>query len=183
MTPTPREIKVLVFGDGAQLASSVAASIVELAKESIAEHGDCCIALSGGSTPRNVYKLLGTPDVSDEMPWNKTLLFWGDERLVKPDHPDSNYRMVYEALLKGGPVPLENIVPIPTGGGDASVSAEKYEQILQRRIKRKSDGFPVFDLILLGIGNDGHTASLFPGTPALLDTGRTPPHRDLVQPA
>ena len=169
---TPPEIKVLHYEDGDRLARAVAASIVELAKEAIAEHGQCAIALSGGSTPRHVYELLGKAAAAD-MPWKSTLLFWGDERVVKPDHPDSNYRMVYEALLKNGPVPLENIVPIQTTGFDPAACADRYERILHERIRRQTDGFPLFDLILLGIGNDGHTASLFPGTPAPLERSRS----------
>jgi 6-phosphogluconolactonase len=166
---TPPELKVMVYDDSDRLAREVAASIVELAKEAVVEHGQCTLALSGGSTPRRVYEVLGKSGVVDDMPWEHTLLFWGDERVVKPDHPDSNYRMVYEALLKGGPVPLENIVPIQTTGLDPATCAERYERTLHQRIRRKSEGFPLFDLILLGIGNDGHTASLFPGTPAPLE--------------
>ena len=168
-----QEFKVMVLDDGEALARNAAAAIEELAKERVAESGWFNIALSGGSTPKAVYSLLGNPKLHGAMPWTKTRLFWGDERRVKPDHPDSNYRMVYEALLKNGPVPLENIFPIPTGETTADESAQKYEQTLNEKITKKKDGFPVFDVVLLGIGPDGHTASLFPGTPAPLEMKKT----------
>jgi 6-phosphogluconolactonase len=162
----------MVFESSDALARNTASSIVELAKECVAESGHFNIALSGGSTPKSVYALLSDPKVYDGMPWDKTFLFWGDERFVRPDHPDSNYRMVYEALLKKGPVPLENILPIQTNEPDPAACAAKYEAVLKEKLSRKEDDFPVFDLILLGIGADGHTASLFPGTPAPLEMTR-----------
>ncbi len=165
------EVKVLV--DGEALSHHAAKAIETLAKERVAETGWFNLALSGGSTPKAVYTLLANQREHGDMPWNKTRLFWGDERNCKPDHPDSNYRMVYEALLKNGPVPLENIYPISTAEPTADDCAAKYAKTLHEKIERKKDGFPSFDLILLGIGPDGHTASLFPGTHAPLEMTKT----------
>ncbi|MEI6233272.1 MAG: 6-phosphogluconolactonase [Planctomycetota bacterium] len=163
---TTQEFKVTVLDDGEALARNAAAAIEELANARIKATGWFNLALSGGSTPKAVYSLLGNPKLHGDFPWAKTRLFWGDERRVKPDHPDSNYKMVYESLLKNGPVPLENIFPISTGEATADESADKYAKTLHDKIATKKDGFPAFDLILLGVGPDGHTASLFPGTPA-----------------
>ncbi len=172
MSNTP-EFKVMVLDDGEAIARNAAGAIEELAKQRVAESGWFNLALSGGSTPKNVYAQLANAKLHGEMPWTKTRLFWGDERRVKPDHPDSNYRMVYESLLKNGPVPLENIYPIGTAEPTADECAAKYEKTLLKTITKQKDGFPCFDLILLGIGPDGHTASLFPGTPAPLEMTRT----------
>ena len=171
MPVSPREFKVMVLDEGA-VAKTAAASIEELARERVAESGRFNIALSGGSTPREVYELLANTRNFPDMPWDKTYLFWGDERMVKPDHPDSNYKMVFDALLKKNVVPIENLFPIGTTAGSAAACAEKYEQTLKSKIQKKSGGFPVFDLIMLGLGPDGHTASLFPGTPAPLERTR-----------
>lgn len=167
------EFKVMVLDDGEALAKTSAASIEQLARERVAETGRFNIALSGGSTPKAVYSLLAIARNFPDMPWTETHLFWGDERFVKPDNPDSNYRMVFEALLKNGPVPLENIHPISTKEATPEACAEKYEAVLKDKIAKKAGGFPVFDLVLLGIGPDGHTASLFPGTPAPAELTRT----------
>lgn len=128
------------------------------------------VALAGGSTPRRLYELLAAPEFSARLPWAKLHFFWGDERLVPRDHPESNYRMVREALLKHVPVPRENIHPVP-GQSSAEAAALAYEQELRERF-RQSRGFPAFDLILLGLGADGHTASLFPRAPALAEKER-----------
>lgn len=167
------EFIVTELEDGEALARNAAEAIETLAKERVAKAGWFNLALSGGLTPKAVYSLLANPSLHAQMPWSKTRLFWGDERRVKPDHPDSNYRMVYEALLKHGPVPLENIFPISTAEASADECAAKYARTLHEKIEKKQDGFPVFDLVLLGIGPDGHTASLFPGTPAPLEMLKT----------
>lgn len=166
------EFKVLVLDDADAVSRKAAKAIEEYAGERVKETGDFTIALAGGSTPKAVYSFLANRSLHGEMPWKRTRLFWGDERKVAPEHAYSNYRMVYETLLKNGPVPLENIFPIQTSAGTAEECAARYEKTLAEKITAKEDGFPVFDLIILGIGPDGHMASLFPGTPAPLELAR-----------
>jgi 6-phosphogluconolactonase len=138
---------------------------------------ECCefagftIALSGGSTPRNLYTLIAA-NASATLPWDKMFFFWGDERHVPPDSPDSNYRMAKESLLSKVPIPPANIFPVPAENPDAAQVAEVYEQTLRRFFAVAPGEFPRFDLILLGMGPDGHTASLFPETAALQEKSR-----------
>lgn len=128
------------------------------------------VALAGGSTPRQLYALLASEEFRNRIPWRQLHFFWGDERLVPKDHPQSNYRMAVETLLKHVPVPGENIHPAPT---QASLdgSALAYEQTIRAHFNQRR-GVPSFDLILLGLGADGHTASLFPFAPALEEKQR-----------
>ncbi|MFQ5664404.1 MAG: 6-phosphogluconolactonase [Terriglobia bacterium] len=126
-----------------------------------------CVALAGGSTPRQLYELLASGEWRHRIPWDQLHFFWGDERLVPHDHRQSNYRMVREALLKHVPVPQQNIHPVPTQAS-LEATARAYEQELRAHFGHRW-GVPGFDLILLGLGADGHTASLFPGAPALED--------------
>jgi len=136
--------------------------------------GTCAVCLAGGSTPRRLYEVLTVPPVVTRFPWDDVHWFWGDERFVPPDHPDSNFRMVDEALLAVAPVPRENIHPIPTEGLSLADAAAAYEAVLKNFYgeDRLDPGRPLFDVTLLGLGQDGHTASLFPGTPALAETER-----------
>lgn len=129
---------------------------------------DCfTVSLSGGSTPRAFYSALAaTPELRGQIPWSKCFFFWGDERHVPPDHSDSNFRMAKEALLQSVPVKPFQIFRISGELDDASESAREYERILSAFFKLKTGQFPRFDLTLLGMGPDGHTASLFPGTDA-----------------
>ncbi len=123
------------------------------------------LALSGGSTPKRLYELLAA---RERFPWSRTHLFWGDERLVPLDHPDSNYRMVETALLRHVPIPPAHIHPMPTDGAPAD-AARRYQQTLEAYYggtELRADK-PLFDVVLLGLGDNGHTASLFPGTPSL----------------
>ena len=126
------------------------------------------LALAGGSTPRRLYELLAGSEFRDKIPWTQVHFFWGDERMVPQDHPQSNYRMGQEALLKHVPVPRPNIHPIPTQASPEE-AAQAYENELRQHFGR---GVPTFDLILLGLGGDGHTASLFPGAAALEEKQR-----------
>ncbi|MFQ5776545.1 MAG: 6-phosphogluconolactonase [Terriglobia bacterium] len=128
------------------------------------------VALAGGSTPRQLYTLLASEEFRTRIPWQQMHFFWGDERLVPKDHPQSNYRMAVESLLKHVPVPGENIHPVPT---QASLdgSALAYEQTLRTHFNQRR-GVPAFDLILLGLGADGHTASLFPHAATLEEKER-----------
>ncbi len=127
------------------------------------------VALSGGSTPRRLYELLAEPPRRDRIPWERIHWFWGDERFVPPNHPDSNYRMVREAMLSRVAIPVGNIHPVPTVGLDPEEAARAYERELQavHGGDRLEPTRPLFDVTLLGLGSDGHTASLFPGTAAL----------------
>lgn len=138
---------------------------VVLAKiqSAIAQTGRCTIALSGGSTPKPLYQQLATQDI----PWNKLHVFWGDERYVPSDHPDSNEGMARQVWLDQVPIPAENIHPMPTQAADPVEAAQQHEIELQQFFQCPATEFPRFDIILLGIGDDGHTASLFPHTKAL----------------
>jgi 6-phosphogluconolactonase len=121
------------------------------------------IALAGGSTPKPLYEALAQQD----LPWSKVQVFWGDERYVPPTHPDSNEGMARAAWLNQVPIPASNVHPMPTSDSDPVVAAERYEQELQQIFQIQPGAFPAFDVILLGMGDDGHTASLFPHTAAL----------------
>ena len=130
------------------------------------------LALSGGRTPRGLYTRLTGDPYRALVPWASLHLFWGDERHVPPDHPDSNYRMVQETLLARAPVPPGNVHRIPAENPDAAEAARGYEGILRAFFRLKEGQVPRFDLVLLGLGADGHVASLFPGSEALRETGR-----------
>jgi len=140
--------------------------LIRTATEAIAQRGRFSIALSGGSTPRSLYTLIAA-NASSTLPWDKMFFFWGDERHVPADDADSNYRMAKETLLSKVAIPPANIFRIPAENPDADAAAEAYEQTLRKFFDPAPGEFPRFDLILLGIGPDGHTASLFPETPAL----------------
>lgn len=129
----------------------------------IAERGICTIAASGGSTPEPLYKALCAQD----LPWDKIHVFWGDERYVPDDHPDSNQKMARLAWLDQVNIPASNIHPMPTGSADPAADAHAHETELQQFFKVSDGEFPAIDIILLGIGDDAHTASLFPHTAAL----------------
>jgi 5-dehydro-2-deoxygluconokinase len=158
---------VEVFADGDALARAEAERIVAQAAAAIASRGRFSIALSGGSTPRALYTLLATPAFASRIDWSRVHVFWGDERCVPPDHPDSNFRMTREALLERVPIPPDNVHRI-AGEETPEVAARAYEQTL-RSFFGASGRKPqrTFDLVLLGMGDDGHTASLFPGTAAV----------------
>jgi 6-phosphogluconolactonase len=162
------------------LATAALALIVGSAQKHIAETGRFTCVLAGGTTPRSVYELLGKSANADLVDWQNTYLFWGDERAVPPDHDDSNYRMVENALLNYVPIPAENVFRMH-GEIDPHEAARQYEsKILQfysgMVSSKTADNLhgktPVFDLVLLGIGTDGHTASLFPGSAALQEQER-----------
>lgn len=153
-----------------ELAKRAARWIADIAG---AASGRIAISLSGGSTPRRLYGLLADPPFRDAMPWDRIHWFWGDERFVPPDHPDSNFRMVREALLSRAPVPVANIHPVDTSGAPAD-SARAYEATLKSYYGGDAldPARPLFDIELLGLGPDGHTASLFPGTTVLTERQR-----------
>ncbi len=152
--------------DPADLAERVAAWLLARAQ---AKAGRFAIALSGGSTPKALYARLAQAPYRDAFPWDRTHLFWGDERFVPPDDPLSNYRMVKEALLDHAPIPAANIHPTPTTGETPEQAAADYARTLQAFYGADAldPARPLFDVNLLGLGDDGHTASLFPGTAVL----------------
>ena len=131
--------------------------------------GPFAINLSGGSTPKRLYELLATEAYRLEIDWKRVHIFFGDERFVPMDHPDSNYRMAHEALLSKVPIPGENVYPVQTQSGTPEEAAAAYEETLKRFYGKTTLDLarPLFALTLLGLGEDGHTASLFPGTAAL----------------
>jgi len=148
------------------LVRAAAERIVSVVVESVKRNGRSMIALSGGSTPRNVYKLLGSEKFKTRVPWNALHLFWSDERCVPPGHSDSNFRMVKEALLDVVDIPPSNIHRIQ-GERPPSEAAHAFEKELRQVFGLQDNSIPDFDLMLLGLGEDGHTASLFPETTAL----------------
>ena len=153
------------------LFDAAAEEVVRAASEAVSQHGRFTIALSGGSTPRSLYHLLAT-NARSSLPWDRMFFFWGDERHVPPTDPDSNYRMADETLLSKIPVTPGNVFRVPAENPDASAAAAAYEQTLLKFFALQPGQFPRLDLILLGLGPDGHTASIFPGTPALHEKSR-----------
>jgi 6-phosphogluconolactonase len=159
-----------VYGDAEQLARAAAELFAALATDSIKARGRFRVALSGGSTPRRVYELLSAAEFSRRVDWNHVDMFWGDERYVPADDRDSNYRMAAEALLRHVPVPAANIHRVPTEISPPSAAADAYEEQIRQSFADSS--MPEFDLIYLGLGTNGHTASLFPRSPALSEQSR-----------
>ncbi len=149
-----------IVNDLRGLSQAAAEEFVNQATGTVRANGRFTVALSGGSTPRSLFSLLATT-FRDQLPWDKMFFFWGDERHVPPDHPESNYRMAYEALLSKVPVPAENVFRVPAEIPDANQATADYEQTLRKFFQLSPGAFPRFDLILLGMGPDGHTASLF----------------------
>ena len=161
--------KVLVFETSEQLAQAAAERFVECALEFHAELDRFSVALAGGNTPRRVYELLATERFKTRVEWPRVHLFFGDERCVPPEHPDSNYLMAYETLISKVPIPAKNVHRI-IGEGNANENARVYENQLRTFFAGLS--WPRFDLVLLGMGEDGHTASLFPNSSALKESAR-----------
>lgn len=152
-----------ILSDKARLIDRAVSLIVEKIESAIAQRGQCTIALAGGGTPKPIYEQLAQKN----LPWEHLHIFWGDERYVPPEHPDSNQKMAREAWLDQVSFPPENIHPIPTTGENPLADAQKHQQELKAFFQCQEGEFPSFDIILLGIGDDGHTASLFPQTKAL----------------
>ena len=154
-----------------ELFEAVAEEVVRAANQAVAQRGRFTLSLSGGSTPKNLYTLLAT-NARTSLPWDRTYFFWSDERHVPPSDPESNYRMAEEAMLSKVPVAASNVFRVPTENPDAAAAAEAYEQTLRKFFTVEAGQLPRFDLILLGMGPDGHTASLFPETAALRERSR-----------
>jgi len=157
-----------IFEDKAALSKTAAELFVRTAREAVQQHGRFTVALTGGSSPVQLYSLLAQLPYREQVPWQQTFIFWGDERWVPLTDERSNFRMAQENLLSKVPVPQEQVYPM---WGDAAPEAfaRQYEQLLQQHFGQQA---PQFDLILLGMGDDGHTASLFPGTEVLHETSR-----------
>ena len=166
MTPANKIFQV--YPDTTILHTAAANLFVKLAQTAVADHGHFTVALSGGSTPQQLYELLAQEPFCQQIPWQQVLVFWGDERHVPPDDPQSNQRMARLALLNKVPIPAENIIPMAYEASPEE-TARHYETQLYTRFNGQ---VPRFDLILLGLGTDGHTASLFPGTSAVTEKTR-----------
>jgi 6-phosphogluconolactonase len=166
--------ELVVVPDARALARRAAERIVELTRAAVKARGACAVALAGGSTPRATYEVLGTSALAAALPWGALSWYFGDERAVPPDHPESNYRAACETLFADRPELLARVHRMPADASDLETAAREYGAALPDPL----------DLVLLGIGEDGHTASLFPGLPALAEraarvvvvTGPKPPN-------
>lgn len=162
-----------VLSDAAAVAEATAERLVAAAGAAIEERGIFRVALSGGSTPKRVYPLLLEPERRDAVDWARVELFWGDERSVAPDHPDSNFGVAYQMLIAQLPsVRPDRVHRMPAEAPDIAAAALSYESELRLAFGARGSEPPTFDLIWLGMGPDGHTASLFPGTDALDESDR-----------
>ena len=161
---------IRIYDDIQSLSRAAAGLVLERALEAVAARGWFSVALAGGGTPRTLYESLSASPYLYVMPWPSIFVFWGDERCVPPDSPESNYAMVRDALLERVPLPLENVFRMKGEVRPRSSAALEYETTLRGLFPQA--GFPRFDLVLLGIGTDGHVASLFPGSPALEERER-----------
>lgn len=158
--------EIIICHDAGELARKAAGQFVACAREAIARSGRFAVALSGGSTPRALYGLLASTEFRGSVDWRRVHFFWSDERCVPPDHPESNFRMVQETLLGNIQIPAENIHRM-LGEKEPDQAAAAYEAELKKFFAIERGDRPRFDLIFLGLGEDGHTASLFSGNNAL----------------
>lgn len=161
-----------VLADPMALAEEAAERFAGAAAEALARAGRFTVALAGGTTPRLLYTLLAAESHRTHIPWPRTHVLWGDERCVPPDHPESNYRMAHETLLRHLPIPPEQIHRMRGEDPDPERAAAEYEARLRTAFRGPAGSLPRVDLVLLGMGADGHTASLFPHTEALRETQR-----------
>jgi 6-phosphogluconolactonase len=165
-------LEVHILPDGKAIAARAAQLFVDSANAAVRDRDFFAAVLAGGSTPKALYSLLAAEPHRSQLPWNKLNLFFGDERHVPPDHQDSNFRMASEAMLSKAPVVFAQVHRIHAENPDAEQAARQYEQELRIPFRLSPGQRPRFDLVLLGMGNEGHTLSLFPGTKALRDNGR-----------
>ena len=160
--------EIRILADGAAIAKRAAQEFVQAAASAVREKGSFNAVLAGGSTPKALYRLLvNDPTLRSQVPWDKIHLFFGDERHVAPDHADSNFRMATEAMISKAPIKPEQVTRIKGEYPDAEQAALEYEKAVKEYFKLKDGEYPRFDLVLAGMGNEGHTLSLFPGTKAL----------------
>jgi 6-phosphogluconolactonase len=167
MSLSPRNSRFEVFENAHDVAANAAEWFTRIVN---AVPGTVRIALSGGSTPKELYTILGNEPYRDRVPWERLELFWGDERFVSPEDPASNYGMVRGTLLSHAPIAASQVHPMPTDGTPTDAAA-RYDALLKHTYG--ADTFdparPLFDIVFLGLGSDGHTASLIPGQPVLDD--------------
>ncbi len=160
---------IQIFADKNDLATAAAQLFSFLASQAVGSRGRFSVALSGGSTPQALFSILAEPPYSTDLPWSSIHFFWGDERLVSPDDPGSNYYHATKLLLDHVPIPLANIHRVK---GELSTQAAVQDTIEQlQSFANEGCTWPRFDLVLLGMGSDGHTASLFPGSPGVENEG------------
>ncbi|MFQ5329257.1 MAG: 6-phosphogluconolactonase [Thermodesulfobacteriota bacterium] len=162
--------EIIVCSDRDNLLRSAAQLFVEVARDSLSTRGRFCAALSGGATPPALYRLLASGEFRSQIDWGRVHLFWGDERCVPPDDKESNYRMAHETLISHVGMPESNIHRIKGERGEEA--APEYEDEIKGLFGLREGAFPAFDLMLLGLGEDGHTASLFPGADAVREEVR-----------
>ena len=178
---SPTGAQVHIFEDLAGLAGAFARELTALAARRIEEHGLFTLALAGGKTPAPLYRRLNDPEFRDRIPWGQVKIFFGDERAVPPTHPDSNFKIAWDAWLAESTIPTESIFRLEGEAEDLAAAAERYSRILTHEVPSGPSGFPSLDLILLGLGEDGHTVSLFPGTSAVNETLRVVAANDVPQ--
>lgn len=169
MTAAPA---VLMLPDPAAIAAEAAERFATICARAAALRGACAVALSGGETPKRLYAALASDAYRRRVPWERLEVFWGDERCVPPDDPRSNYRVARDLLLSKVPVPAEHLYPMPGDTPDHEAAAAAYEKTLRAALPRTADGWPRFDLVLLGLGDNAHTASLFPHSVVLRERDR-----------
>jgi 6-phosphogluconolactonase len=160
-----------VWPTAAEMAKASAEKFAETVEAAVAKRGVARLAISGGSTPQATFKLLAAEPFVSRIPWDKLQLFWVDERCVGPDSPESNYGVARDLLLSKVPIPAENVFRME-GELDPEVAASRYESTLRNVMKLEGAETPAFDMVTLGMGPDGHTASLFPNTEGLNELGR-----------
>jgi 6-phosphogluconolactonase len=159
-------VDITVFDRSEELFKKAAEKIITIGREAIRSDGLFTLTLSGGNTPKGVYTALASAEFKNELEWGKVHFFWGDERPVVQTHPESNYRMAKESLLNHVSIPQSNIHRI-AGEEDSMLAAQQYEDEMREFFKLSDGEVPALDLILLGMGDDGHTASLFPDSEAI----------------
>jgi 6-phosphogluconolactonase len=164
---------VQLFNHCSEIASFAAKEVARIAAEAVSARGVFTIALAGGSTPKMLYALMAEhPTLRNSLPWDKMNVFFGDERHVGPGHADSNFQMATDSMLSKVPLRENQIHRIKGEYPDAAQAAAEYEEVLRQQFSLKAGQFPRFDVLLLGMGNEGHTLSLFPGTRALHESQR-----------
>ena len=165
--------EIHIFPDASAMAQRAAHEFLQCATSAVSDHGVFHVALTGGSTPKALYTLLANdPVLRSQLPWDKMRIYFGDERSVPPDHADSNFRMANEAMLSRVPLKPDQVFRMKGEYKDIDRAAQEYEQSLRASFRIEAGHIPRFDLVLLGMGNEGHVASLFPGTKATHESTR-----------
>jgi 6-phosphogluconolactonase len=172
MTEPNATRNVVVKSSETEVARYIADRFKDITNHSVAERGACHLALAGGTTPYALYHLLGSEGLKGDIPWQQVDVFFGDERDVPQDHIDSNYLMVQRTLLDRVPIVPDRVHPMPADASDLQQSTGEYERRIREVVPAGPNGVPMFDLILLGLGSDGHTASLFPENDVIREGNR-----------